>query len=63
MNIQITIECDNACFYNEPGEHNPRPELSRILHKLANDIGGYGVVYNKLYDFNGNYVGFVDIDE
>ena len=52
-NLTIEINLDNASFEG----FNPEVEACRILRKLAE---GYelGLTDRKLYDYNGNCVGY-----
>ena len=55
MTLTITIRCDNAAF-----EHDPRPEITRILYNTADRINDQGLHDNgpyRIYDLNGNHVG------
>ena len=60
MKARITINMDNAAF-----DEFPHEELSRILAKLARDIGEYGMNPSlrgmTLHDINGNTVGEIKI--
>lgn len=55
----ITIRTENAAFYSDDDDKElaPRPELARILHKLADDIANGRDIDRNLFDFNGNKVG------
>lgn len=58
MKIVIEIECNNASFYGEDGTHHPQPEVTSILHILANKYDSICEIENcKLRDENGNTVG------
>ena len=54
MKVEITIDCENAAFEDDPGH-----EVCRILHKLEASIGKYGLTgtSEKLFDINGNTTG------
>ena len=49
--FQLTIECDNAAFEDEPTE-----ELARILKGISEHVGR-GNTENVVFDINGNNVG------
>lgn len=55
--ITIKIKTVNSAF-----EDMPEVEISRILHKLAEDTINYGIGNKKLLDINGNTVGSVEIE-
>lgn len=61
MDVVININMDNSAFVDGKNEQQ---ELSRILHKLAEDLFGSQIGNEiPLYDINGNKVGnvvFVD---
>lgn len=59
----LTMNLDNAAFFDEAGEPRPEPEIARILRRLADYIEGSsdlspgdGAMYT-LRDINGNVVG------
>lgn len=62
MRVQITIDCDNDAFAEEPAA-----EIGRILERLAGDLatGDVNIVLatpvgewsRSLFDSNGNQVG------
>jgi hypothetical protein len=54
--FRITIETENAAFYDDDGTHNPAPEVALILVKLATAVMK-GTSSGKLHDSNGNLVG------
>lgn len=57
MKVLIEINCNNAAF------ENFEYELSRILEKLAADISqDYWHDKKALFDFNGNKVGELRIE-
>ena len=53
MAFTLTISTDNAAFEDEPAS-----EIARILRGLANDLEFNGEGGGRLYDVNGNRVGF-----
>lgn len=56
--ILIQIHTENAAF-----DEVPEVEMSRILRTLAEKIEKDGVTPQNLYDYNGNRVGSVIINE
>lgn len=54
----VNIAIGNAAF-----DDDPRPELSRILFKLAKDISSLSAGKGKIRDENGNTVGEYELDE
>ena len=66
MTASLTVDMDNAAFFDASGRR--RPELARILRDLAdkyegnpervNDIDGYAAI-----DWSGNCVGRLTITE
>lgn len=58
MNIQITINCDNAAFGD-----TPEVEINRILQNLAEDVRFGNLEDQKLMDSNGNCVGHFELIE
>ncbi len=61
--IKISISTGNAAFDDD--QHTGRPELARILHKLANELEtDYRHEAIILRDVNGNTVGeFKEVTE
>lgn len=57
MKATISINMDNAAFTEDGG----RPELARILRKLADDVEN-GKAPVPLRDANGNTVGSMEIE-
>ena len=55
QNITITIDTSNAAFDDNQGAH----EIARILRELADSYDANGLQFHKLYDINGNPVGYV----
>ena len=57
MKVKIEINCDNAAFDDDADY-----EVSRILEELSDDILQDTLLTDrKLYDINGNKVGFLKI--
>lgn len=54
--VTITIETDNAAFEDDPGA-----EVARILAEYARRLDGESLRSCKLYDYNGNHVGDVEV--
>lgn len=63
--IQITINTDNAAFYDDEGFLAPALEVARILKDLASELeikAGWGIEWfdeQPILDVNGNRVGEV----
>ncbi len=60
MRLTITIECDNAAFYNEDAQSDAGPEIARILRRYAGEADIHTLVpgdETTLRDINGNTVG------
>jgi hypothetical protein len=58
--VTIIIQTDNAAFVSDPSE------LSRILHKLADETASYAPKVGdgcSLFDYNGNRVGIYTVEE
>lgn len=58
MRIVIRIDMDNDAF-----QPDYAPELSRILHSLAERAASAGKHFNSILDVNGNKCGTVDLLE
>ena len=67
MKYTITIDCDNAAFYQETlariDEHAPGFEVMRILTKLLSGMCETDLPEGPLVDYNGNVVGESRISE
>lgn len=58
----LEIECENAAFVTSFDRDNPYYEIARILRDLAESFeGGCYAKQKKLYDINGNFVGYCKI--
>jgi hypothetical protein len=57
--FRLSIEIDNAAFFNEIGKADPAPELVRILRELADRLesGEDPSALLHIRDVNGNMVG------
>ena len=55
MTFTLQISMDNAAF-----DQNVEGELTRILHKLANDVNNMENEYT-IRDINGNKIGVAEI--
>ncbi len=60
MNIQITINCDNAAFDGISGE---KQEIIRILNNIACNLKEPYICNFSLYDLNGNKIGKFEVIE
>lgn len=56
MTFKLQIDCDNAAFSD-----NPLEEVGRILKELSEKIDANE--HGKIYDYNGNKVGFYKLEE
>ena len=59
MEANISVKMDNAAFVEDP---NPNYELGRILKELGERLMR-GRTQERLYDYNGNFVGTLEITE
>ena len=57
MAFKLTIETENAAFYNPDGDHDPCAEVASILESLCLHLRSGADHGTKLYDTNGNVVG------
>lgn len=55
MQVEITINCDNAAF----DDLRLRAEVARILHEIGTNLVLDGELNRSLLDSNGNEVGEV----
>ena len=55
MKLTITIETDNAAFFDDNGYYDAEPEIKRILNNID-------LERNTLFDINGNKVGTIEFD-
>lgn len=61
MHVVITINCDNAAFYNPDERHDPAAELASILERYCSHNLRDGTIEARLFDTNGNSVGTCQI--
>lgn len=60
MKVNISFNCDNACF-----EHDPAREIGRILEEISAEIKKSEIdrpKTSKVYDINGNVIGEWNIE-
>jgi hypothetical protein len=64
MRYTITIDLDNAAFFNGDGEHDPGYEVTRILNRIIErESLDRQLPEGKLYDRSGNPVGWSSITD
>jgi hypothetical protein len=55
----LSVQCDNDAF----ADGNLRPEVARILRDAAHKVEQDGDTSRKIYDNNGNHIGFFELEE
>lgn len=63
MRYIITIDLENAAFYNGDGEHDPTYEVARILWRLRQESYSGTLTTGPIMDINGNTVGRATLTE
>lgn len=54
----LEITCDGAAFHDSRGSFSPDPELVYILMRFARGIDSGSGLTRKVFDSNGNTVGY-----